>query len=38
MPDTPLFVALGVGNDTSPVQTTINGYAMSLAKGSFQTD
>jgi 4,5-DOPA dioxygenase extradiol len=34
---TPLFVALGVGNDTSPVQTTIDGYAMGLAKRSFQT-
>jgi hypothetical protein len=34
---TPLFVALGAGNDTSPVQTTIDGYAMGLAKRSFQT-
>jgi aromatic ring-opening dioxygenase catalytic subunit (LigB family) len=33
---TPLFVALGAGNDTSPVQTTIDGYAMGLAKRSFQ--
>ena len=36
MPETPLFVALGAGNDTSPVQTTIDGYAMGLAKRSFQ--
>jgi 4,5-DOPA dioxygenase extradiol len=33
---TPLFVAIGAGNDTSPVQTTIDGYAMGLAKRSFQ--
>jgi 4,5-DOPA dioxygenase extradiol len=38
MPDTPLFAALGAGHDTSPVQTTIDGYAMGLAKRSFQTD
>ena len=34
---TPLFVALGAGNDTSPVQTTFDGYAIGLAKRSFQT-
>ena len=33
---TPLFVALGAGNDTSFVRTTIDGYAMGLAKRSFQ--
>ena len=33
---TPLFVAIGAGNDTSPVRTTIDGYAMGLAKRSFQ--
>jgi 4,5-DOPA dioxygenase extradiol len=33
---TPLFLAFGGGNDTSPVQTTIDGYAMGLAKRSFQ--
>ena len=38
MPDTPLFVALGAGHDTIPVQTTIDGYAIGLAKWSFQTD
>jgi hypothetical protein len=37
MPDTPLFVALGAGHDTSLVQTTIDGYATGLAKRPFQT-
>lgn len=30
------FDALGAGNDTSLVRTTIDGYAMGLAKRSFQ--
>ena len=34
---TALLGALGAGNDTSPVQTTIDGRAMGLAKRSFQT-
>jgi 4,5-DOPA dioxygenase extradiol len=34
---TPLFVTLGAATDpTAPVTTTIDGYAIGLAKRSFQ--